>query len=133
MDLLANISGSLLSWFQGADTADLVFEKIATILQACIAQAWKKGDMAAGDRILEVFYQIRIGMLKKSPPVRAVVGRVQDKGVDKTILPQLLQECLENPINEPIGRRMIMQGAVVVRFLLDALIGRRTATKSSIS
>jgi len=120
-DMLASISESLLSWFRKADAGDFVFEKIANILQAIMSQAWTKGDIATGDRILETFYQIRIDILKKSPPVRALVGRVQDKGIDKSSLPQLLRECLENSTNELISRRLIMQGAVVIRFLLDAL------------
>ncbi len=122
-DVLAGIADSLLSWFRSADKGDFVFEKITNILQVCMSQAWKKGDVVAGDKILETFFQIRTGMLKKPPPVKALVDRVQDKGVDKTALPQLLSQCLENPTNELIGRRLVMQGAVVVRFLLDALVG----------
>lgn len=126
-DLLASVSESLLVWFRNSDTGDFIFEKITVVLQACMAQAWRQGDIAAGDRILETFYQIRSGLLKKSPPVRALVGRVQDRGVDKAALPQLLAECLENPTNEPIARRLLMQGAVVVRFLLDALAASNKA------
>ncbi len=120
-DVLNRIVNSLLSWFRISDKGDFVYEKITNVLHACMTHAWKEGDDAAGDTIVEIFFQIRSGMLKKSPPVRALVGRVQDRGVDKSALPQLLAQCLENPTNEQISRRMIMQGAVVIRFLLDAL------------
>lgn len=121
-ELLASIIEAMLVWFRRSDTGDFIFEKVANILQGHMAQAWKSGNIASGEKILEIFYQIRTGLLKKSPPVRALVARVQDKGIDRSTLPQLLQECLDNPTNELISRRLIMQGGVVARFLLDSLL-----------
>ncbi len=121
-ELLAGIVGSMLAWFRSSDTGDFIFEKVANVLQGYMTQAWKQGDTASGDRILETFYQIRTGKLKKSPPVRALVGRVQDKGIDRPTLPRLLQECLDNPTNSLLSRRLIMLGGSVTHFLIDSLL-----------
>ncbi len=121
-DMLGRIVDSLLFWFRSSDKGDFIYEKITNILHASMVHAWQVGDDPGGDKIVETFFQIRSGILKKSPPVRALVGRVQDRGVDRSALPKLLAECLENPTNELISRRLIMQGAVVIRFLLDALV-----------
>ena len=76
-DLLSKTVESILNWFRNAEEGDFTFEKVAGILHAFMEQAWKRGNIAAGDRILEVFYQIRAGIVKKPPPVQALVGWVQ--------------------------------------------------------
>jgi hypothetical protein len=126
-DLLAGIVESMLTWFRTSDTGDFISEKVANILQSHMAQTWKQGDIAGGDRILETFYQIRTGKLKKSPPVKALVDRVQDRGIDRSTLPQMLQECLDNPTNSLPGRRLVMLGGSAVPYLLDALLASERA------
>jgi len=121
-DLLAKTIEAMLLWFRRSDSADSVYEKIANILRAFMDQAWKRGNIAAGDRILEVFFQIRTGIIEKSPAVQDLVGRVQDREFDRSVLPGRLQEYLNDPADEQRGRRLSMQGAVVVRFLVDALL-----------
>jgi hypothetical protein len=126
-DLLSKTVESMLNWFRKAEEGDFTFEKVAGILHAFMEQAWKRGNTAAGDRILEVFYQIRAGIVRKSPPVQALVGRVQDREVDRSALPGMLKQCLEDPTNEPLGRRLIMQGMVAVRFLVEELLRMENA------
>lgn len=126
-DLLSRFAGSILQWFRTIDLGDYTFEKIAHILQISMVQAWKAGSMAAGDSILESFYQIRTGILRKSPPVRALVGRVQDQGIDKSALPALLKDYLANSSDAQLARRIIMQGPLVLRFLVDALLASENA------
>lgn len=121
-DLLSKTIESILHWFRNTAEGDFTFEKVAGILHAFMEQAWKRGNTAAGDRILEVFYQIRAGIVKKPPPVQALVGRVQDREIDRSAIAGQLQRCLEDPTNEPLGRRLIMQGLVAVRYLVDELL-----------
>jgi len=121
-DLLAKIIEVMLLWLRRAETADAVYEKIAVLLHAFMDQAWQKGNIAAGDRILETFFQIRAGIIEKSPAVQVVVGRIQDREIDRSALPGRLQEYLDNPTDEQRGRRLSMQGDVVVRFLVHALL-----------
>ena len=126
-DLLSKTIESILNWFRNVEVGDFTFEKVAGILHTFMEQAWKRGNIAAGDRILEVFYQIRAGIVKKPPPVQALVGRVQDREIDRSAIAGLLQQCLEDPTNEPLGRRLIMQGMVVVRYLVDELLREEDA------
>lgn len=121
-DLLAKTIEAMLLWFRSSNTADFVYEKIAGNLYAFMDQAWKRGNIAAGDRILETFFQIRSGIIEKTPAVQVLVGRIQDREIDRSALPGRLQEYLSDPVNEERGRRLSMQGAVVVRFLVDALL-----------
>ena len=121
-DLLAKIIEAVLLWFRRSEAADSVYEKIAVLLHAFMDQAWKRGNITTGDRILETFFQIRAGIIEKSPDVQALVGRIQDREIDRSALPDLLQEYLDDPFNEQRGRRLSMQGAVVGRFLVHALL-----------
>ncbi|MBB5347805.1 cyclic nucleotide-binding domain-containing protein [Desulfoprunum benzoelyticum] len=121
-DLLAKIIEAVLLWFRRSDTADFVYEKIAALLHAFMEQAWRRGNITAGDRILETFFQIRAGIIEKSPAVQVLVGRIQDREIDRSALPEQLQEYLDDPFNEQRGRRLSMQGAVVGRFLVHALL-----------
>lgn len=121
-DLLSKTIESMLNWFRQAEEGDFTFEKIAGILHAFMEQAWQRGNIAAGDKILEVFYQIRAGIVKRPPPVQALVGRVQDREIDRSALPGQLRQCLADTSNEPLGRRLIMQGVVAVRFLVEELL-----------
>ncbi len=126
-DLLSKTIESMLNWFRQAENGDFTFEKVAGLLHAFMEQAWKRSNIAAGDRILEVFYQIRAGIVRRPPPVQALVGRVQDREIDRSALPGQLKQCLVDSTNEPLGRRLIMQGVVVVRFLVEELLHTENA------
>ena len=73
-------------------------------------------------KILSLFYKIRSGEISKSGPIKALIGRVQDRSIDRKSLPSMLVECLENPNDEQLSRRLALQGPIVARYLIDALI-----------
>lgn len=120
--LAKSISNPLLYWVKHSDNGDFIYEKACQVLQALMAHGWKSGDLELGDSVLSIFYQIRSGTVTKSGPVRSLVARSQDKGVDHELLSHLLRESLANPRDEIISRRLILQGPMASRFLVESLI-----------
>lgn len=113
---------SFLSWLTLSSVADFIYEKIATVLYRFMVDERREGLYTRSDEILTLFYKIRTGEARKSDPVRALIGRIQDKAIDRKSLPSMLVECLENPADEAASRRLALQGPVVARYLVDTLI-----------
>ncbi len=102
-------------------TDDLV-EKILTLLQQVMQKSWQDGDDDRGDGLLTLFHQLRSGQIPYPATIRALVGKVQDRGIQRTNLPSLLAQFLDAPKNDALGFRLIHQGPVALRFLVEALI-----------
>lgn len=102
-------------------------EKIITLLQQVMQKSWQTAENDRGDRILALFHQIRSGQASKSASVRTLVGKVQDRGIQRATLPGLLSQCLAAPKDETLSFRLIHQGPVVVRFLVESLINADNA------
>lgn len=101
---------------------EALLEKIVALLHLVMQKSWQCGEFGRGDRILSVFFRIRTGQLGKSSLLKALVGKVQDRGIQRTQLPRLLADCLADPKDEALGHRLALQGPVAVRFLVEALI-----------
>ncbi|MBU0943264.1 MAG: cyclic nucleotide-binding domain-containing protein [Proteobacteria bacterium] len=121
-DWLEKLTPVCLAWICEAEIADRSYENHVTALQAMMSHAWKSDNDELAERILNVFYHIRIGGLEKPEAIRTLVGRIQDKGVDLTILQSYLERCFVKPVDEMICRKISMQGPVAARFMLDALL-----------
>lgn len=121
-ELLKMLADPLLSWLKSSDNGDLYYEKVCLALHLLMSQAWQSEEYEQGDDILSLFYRIRSGSIRKSAAVRTIIGRVQDKGLDRELLGQLLQQCLAAPRDEVLSRRLILQGPLVSRFLVERLI-----------
>ncbi len=119
---LSILSGPLLSWLKKSENGDFLYEKVAVSLHALMPQLWNSDAPQLGDEILSVFYQIRSGAIRRSAAVRSIIGRAQDKGLDRKMMSNLLQQCLDSPGDEDLSRRLILQGPVVSSFLIDSLI-----------
>ncbi|PHR30132.1 MAG: hypothetical protein COA36_01745 [Desulfotalea sp.] len=104
-----------------------IFEKSITFLQKMMRNSWGGGDKVIGDKILLLFYQMRSGRIEKRDQLKTIVGQVQDRGIDRASLPGFLCDCLENPKNEAFRCRLVFQGPIAIRFLLDALIQTEVA------
>lgn len=126
-DLVKKMTGYLTSWVKDLDNGDFVYEKYVTILQSTVSLSLAKSDREFASEILSLFRQIRIGKLKKSGPVKALVGRVQDKNVDTDILNLLLKEFLTLPEDNGSGRLIIAHGPHGVKFLISALVDSETS------
>jgi CRP-like cAMP-binding protein len=121
-EALQVLAPSLLYWLKHSDNGDFIFEKVCLVLQSLMGQAWKKDNLELGDSILSLMYQIRSGTLPKPEAVRMIIARVQDRRMDRTLLPYLLTQALENPKDEVVSRRLILQGPIASSFLVDSLI-----------
>ncbi len=107
---------------------DTLMESIVTFLQQVMQQSWQEGDNDRGDSILSLFYQIRSGQITRPDSIKAIVARVQDKGIRRANLPPLLTRSLAEPTNKKLGLRLIQQGPVALRFLIESLINSETAS-----
>ena len=96
--------------------------KVVTFLHQLMQASWERGENARGDAILALFHGVRSGKIGRSPLLQAVVGTVQDKGIQRPKLPELLAEYLASPLDEEVGRRLAQQGPVALRFLVESLI-----------
>lgn len=107
---------------QRASLGPQIFEKNISFLQKLMRANWKNGEKEIGDKILLLFFQMRSGQIAKSDELKAIVGQVQDRGIDRASLPFFLNDCLANPKDESLSYRLVLQGPVAIRFLVDALI-----------
>ena len=121
-DQLKTLAEPLLLWLEHSDNGDLYYEKVCLALQQLMSHVWQSGEHELGDAILAAFYRIRSGTLPKSAAVRTIIGRAQDKGLDRELLGHLLRQCLEAPKDENLSRRLILQGPLVSRFLVERLV-----------
>lgn len=121
-DLLKPLADPMKHWIRESNEGDFIYEKSCSVLQTLCTQCWSDGDYKLGDSILSIFYQIRSGSIYKPKPVKSIIGRAQDKGLDRKVLNELLKQCLERPADESLSRRLILQGPIVSRFLVDSLI-----------
>lgn len=101
---------------------DALLEKTFALLQQVMQKSWQDGENDRGDAILSFFHQIRSGQLSFSASIKAIVAKVQDKGIRRAYLPQLLAQCLADPQDERLSYRLILQGPVALRFLVESLI-----------
>lgn len=107
---------------QRASLGPQIFEKNITFLQKLMRASWKSGEKEIGDKILLLFFQMRSGQIKKSDNLKAIVGQVQDRGIDRASLPVFLSDCLANPKDEDLSYRLVLQGPIAIKFLVDSLI-----------
>ena len=92
-----------------------------------MGRSWQDGKNRNGDRVLSMLYRIRSGKLNKHDKIREMVGRVQGRKIDRELLAHLLTECLDNPKDEVVSRRLILQGPVASRFLVERMMQAESA------
>ncbi len=99
-----------------------ILEKITIFLHQLMQASWNLNDNRRGDAILTLIYMIRSGQISRLATLKGIVGKIQDRGIQRAKLPTLLAECLASPLDEALGFRLALQGPVAVRFLVEALI-----------
>ena len=112
----------LFKWIRETKRSDELFERAVVLLQLAMQHYWQSGNEDRGDVILSLFHQIRSGMSGKSSIARAIVGNAQDRGIERSSLPDLLEKCYLDPHNTVLSNRLILQGPVASRFLVESLI-----------
>ncbi len=119
IDLIIDL---LMEEVRKGGVGDVLMEKTATLLQQVMQKSWQVGENDRGDKILTFFHQIRSGEIPHAASIKAIVAKVQDRGIIRANLPHLLAECLNSPKDQTLSLRLIFQGPVALRFLVDALI-----------
>lgn len=104
-----------------------LIEKIISFLQQVMQKNWQAGENKRGDTLLIFLYQIRSGMIPHTAAIKDLVAKVQDRGIRRASLPGLLSQCLAAPRDEKLAVRLIYQGPVVGRFLVESLINADNA------
>ena len=122
MTWLEKISGALVSWVRESDEGDYIYEKCLSILQAVMNHSWDRSNYSRADQILSVFYKIRSGQLQKSPPVVALIGRVQDLSFNRPRIEQFFNAFLKNKGDGQVGQRLSMLGRPSANLFIDALL-----------
>ncbi len=117
----------LMSEVGNGGFGELMMEKALTLLQQVMQKSWQDGQNDRGDRILNLLYQIRSGQLYFTTPIQTIAAKVQDRGIRRANLPQLLTECLAAPKEQTLSYRLVLQGPVALRFLVEALINSDSA------
>ncbi len=121
-DWLESLAIPFLSWVRKGDHGDAACEKILHILHSVMLHSWKTGSNVRADQILNVFFNIRIGGLKKSPEMRALVEKVQEQSVDVTLLHMFLKQALSESVDEVARARLSRQGTFAAKFLISTLL-----------
>lgn len=119
---LEKLSPVCLTWIRENEVADRTLQNHLLAMQAMMNHAWLVGNNDLAEQILDVFYYVRSGAFEKNTFVRQLLGNIQDKNVDVILLREYLDRCFVRPVDELICRKIVMQGPVAVRFLLDTLI-----------
>ena len=104
-----------------------LIEKNITFLQQVMQKSWQAGDNGRGDKILTLLHQIRSGLILQPASIKAIVAKVQDRGIQRASLPGLLNQCLAAPQDKELTCRLIYQGPVAGRFLVESLINADNA------
>ncbi len=121
-DWLENLAIPFLSWVRKGDHKGAACEKILHILHSVMLHAWKTGSNVRADQILNVFFNIRTGGLKKSPEMIALVEKVQEQSVDMTLLHMFLKQALSESADEMARARLSRQGTFAAKFLMSTLL-----------
>jgi len=119
---LSKIAMALVKYVRSQKVITPALENCLDFLQVAMQQCWLHKRYEAGDSIVLLFHNIRSGVWKKSPEFTTTVGQIQDKGIQRVLLPELLEACLASPADDTPGYRLIYQGPVAIRFLVDVLM-----------
>ncbi|MFH0780397.1 MAG: cyclic nucleotide-binding domain-containing protein [Pseudomonadota bacterium] len=105
-----------------ASIEEALLIKAVAFLHQVMQASWNLGDNRRGDDILNFFYMIRSGQIGRSTVLKEAIVKIQDRGIQRAKLPALLAECLASPLDEALGYRLVLQGPVAIRFLVESLI-----------
>ena len=102
-------------------------EKALFFLHRMMQQSWENAQEKRGDEILLLFHRLRSGQIVRPTAVKSLVGKVQDRDIQRALLPKLLARCLARPEERTLRHRLVLLGPVATRFLIDSLINAEKA------
>lgn len=121
-ELLDSILEPIIEEVRKGSVEEELLEKAVTLLQQVMQKSWQAGNYDRGDAILSLFHQIRSGQIPYSSSLKAIVAKVQDRGLLRANLPDLLSQILVSPKDEKLSFRLIFQGPIALRYIVDSLI-----------
>ena len=121
LDLVDIILGPLMEAIRKTSN-ELPLEKAVLLLHRVMQDSWQTFENNRGDAILAHLYMIRCGQVETSPALIKIIGKIQDKGIKRATLTDLLAKCLQSPMDEPVGYRIALQGPIATRFLVESMI-----------
>lgn len=101
---------------------DKRLEEVVSFFHTVMQWSWQTGEFARGDCLLQLFYEVRLGAKIVPEPLRSMFAKVQDRGINRSMLPELLRQCFIRPNDRTLVHRLILQGPVAARFLIESLI-----------
>ncbi len=119
---LEKLTATFLFWLRKAEAVDGTCTCIVGVLQNILTHAQKRENEDLVDKILPLFYAIRSGTLGKTIEMRNLVGQIQDKAVDQSVLQAYLDQSFVKPIKAMCCQKIVMHGPLGIQFLLDALL-----------
>ncbi|MBU0664859.1 MAG: cyclic nucleotide-binding domain-containing protein [Proteobacteria bacterium] len=119
---LEKLTSIFLFWVRRAEAVDDVCTCIVGVLQKILTHAQKIENEDLVDKILPLFYAIRSGVLRKTVEMRNLVGQIQDKAVDRSVLQAYLDQSFVKPVQAMCCQKIVMHGPLGIQFLLDALL-----------
>lgn len=120
--LISHLIDILMESAAGFDCGPELFARNINLLHNIMRQSYRKQDDEKGDRILALLHRIRSGQTQQDSKSKNIVARIQDAGIDRAAFPDLLKRCLADPKDESLSYRLVFQGPVASRFLLEKLI-----------
>lgn len=119
---LEKLTPVCLARIREVEELDSSFKQYVLAMQAMMNHAWQVGNNDLAERILYLYYYIRSGAFEKPEELRTIIARVQDENVDLTRLQTYLDQCFVRPVDEMLCKKIVMQGPVAARFLIDTLV-----------
>ena len=121
-DFTDELASSLLGWLLKSYQLDDVFRRCTACLQAIFMHGWQQGSGGSVDRIIETFFKIRIGSIDKPQDIIDHISKIQDEGIDRQLLLEQLKIYLEHVDESHLGKRLVYQGPLAGRILLQSLL-----------
>jgi CRP-like cAMP-binding protein len=126
-DLIDFISNTLIIEAVQNVSNKILFAKNLKVLQIIMQEYLKQHEYEKSDRILNIIYQIRSGKIPKPSSFKAIAAKTQDNSLDRQGLMELLRMFIAAPQDEAHKNRLVKQGPIAARFLVEALIQEKNS------
>ncbi len=129
-DITERLIDPLLQWFHQEKKTSDVWEQCCVLLHKFMRHSFKQEQLKKVDRILEEIYKISTKHAGKRK--QKIIHKCQKQIIDRPFLEQLLTAYFLAPDNESAKRRIIYQGTVGSRFLIEKFLSADDSDKEKI-
>ncbi len=129
-DITERLIDPLLQWFHQEKKTSKVWEQCCVLLHRFMLNSFKQGQLEKADIILEEIYKVSTKHTGKTK--QKIIHKCQKQIIDRPFLEQLLTAYFLAPDDESTKRRIIYQGAVGPRFLIEKFLSADNSDKEKI-